>query len=321
MIQSFHITSSDDKIAAYAGMVTSAFALAEFSCAVPWGRLSDIIGRKPVLLFGLAGTGLSMLMFGFSKSFPMLLISRALGGALNGNIGVIQTTVAEVIRGKEEHQARAYAIVPFVWTVGGILGSSLGGLLAMPVENYPEYFNKGTIWDEYPFLLPNLICAAVVVAGLVIGTLFLEETHEQHQYRRGYGLEAGKYLTSFIFTPKRPTTSSSTASGDEPSATNERTPLLGSSRSSTLATSENDDPEHQKPATQKPSFASAFTKPVVLQIIAYGFIAYHTASFGQLFPVLLSMPPSQRPAHLPFHFTGGFGLQAKTIGVIYALQG
>ena len=126
MISSFQITNDDRQIAIYAGMVTSAFAFAEFSTGVFWGRLSDRIGRKPVLLTGLAGTGLSMLIFGFAKSLPVALLARALGGVLNGyaptpsdwvlpgirqtltlaarrNIGVLQTTVAELITVKE-HQ-------------------------------------------------------------------------------------------------------------------------------------------------------------------------------------------------------------------------
>ena len=84
MVLSFDITSDTHKIAAYVGMVTSAFALAEFSSAVLWGRISDRIGRKPVLLAGLAGTALSMLVFGFATNLPMALLARALGGLLNG---------------------------------------------------------------------------------------------------------------------------------------------------------------------------------------------------------------------------------------------
>ncbi|KAG9576541.1 hypothetical protein KCU86_g19030, partial [Aureobasidium melanogenum] len=58
MISSFHITNDEKQIALYAGMVTSAFAFAEFSTGVMWGRLSDKVGRKPILLMGLAGTGI-----------------------------------------------------------------------------------------------------------------------------------------------------------------------------------------------------------------------------------------------------------------------
>ena len=84
MILSFNITSDARQIAVYVGMVTSAFAFAEFSSGVAWGRISDRVGRKPVLLAGLAGTALSMLVFGFAPNLPIALVGRALGGFLNG---------------------------------------------------------------------------------------------------------------------------------------------------------------------------------------------------------------------------------------------
>lgn len=84
MIRSFNITTNDHQITLYAGMITSAFAFAEFSTSVVWGRLSDRIGRKPVLLMGLIGTLLSMLVFGFARSLTVALLGRALGGLLNG---------------------------------------------------------------------------------------------------------------------------------------------------------------------------------------------------------------------------------------------
>ena len=84
MILSMNITTNTAKIAVYVGMVTSAFAFAEFSSGVIWGRISDRIGRKPVLLMGLAGTAISMIVFGFATTLPVALLGRALGGLLNG---------------------------------------------------------------------------------------------------------------------------------------------------------------------------------------------------------------------------------------------
>ena len=84
MVLSFDITSNTRQIAIYVGLVTSAFAFAEFSSGVAWGRISDKVGRKPVLLFGLAGTALSMLAFGLAPSLPFAMLGRALGGLLNG---------------------------------------------------------------------------------------------------------------------------------------------------------------------------------------------------------------------------------------------
>jgi MFS family permease len=84
MVKDFNVTDDETKISFYAGMVTSAFTFAEFSTSMLWGRLSDKIGRKPVLLMGLGGTGLSVLLFGFAPSLPVALFARALGGFLNG---------------------------------------------------------------------------------------------------------------------------------------------------------------------------------------------------------------------------------------------
>lgn len=78
------MTEDEKQLAIYAGMVTSAFTLAEFSCAPMWGKISDKFGRKPVIMTGLAGTGLSMIIFGFAPNLYTAIFARALGGMLNG---------------------------------------------------------------------------------------------------------------------------------------------------------------------------------------------------------------------------------------------
>ncbi|QVM08207.1 hypothetical protein D8B26_002900 [Coccidioides posadasii str. Silveira] len=193
MVSSFHVTEDHRKIALYAGAVTSAFTFAEFCAGVFWGRMSDTLGRKPVLLMGLVGTAISMLLFGLASSLPVALLARALGGLLNGNIGVLQTTVAELVTEKE-HQARAYSIMPFVWCLGSIIGPALGGALAQPCQNYPALFSGNSIFAQYPFLLPNLVCVVILVVGITIGILFLEETHGEKKHQRDRGLEAGEWL-------------------------------------------------------------------------------------------------------------------------------
>lgn len=52
-----------------------------------WGRLSDRIGRRPVLLLGPFGLALAMTSFGLSKNFWMLVVSRCAQGIFNGNVG------------------------------------------------------------------------------------------------------------------------------------------------------------------------------------------------------------------------------------------
>jgi hypothetical protein len=70
-----------------------------------WGGLSDRVGRKPVLLLGCVGTMFSMVMVGFASNIWVALLGRAIGGLLNGNIGVIQTMVGELVT-KPEHERR-----------------------------------------------------------------------------------------------------------------------------------------------------------------------------------------------------------------------
>lgn len=193
MIETFNITSNADQISIYAGMLITAFAFAEFSTGMVWGRISDRIGRKPVLIMGLFGTALSMLFFGFATSLTGAIIARALGGLLNGNVGVLQTTVAELVT-KKEHQPRAYSIMPFVWGLGSIVGPAMGGALAQPCESYPAMFPRGSLFDHYPFLLPNLVCVIILIFGIVNGILFLEETHADKKNNSDWGRQLGQML-------------------------------------------------------------------------------------------------------------------------------
>ena len=105
MVKSFHIGQEKDA-SFYAGVLISSFALSESLTGMYWGSLSDRVGRKPILLLGCAGTMLSMLMMGFATSFWVALLARSLGGLLNGNIGIIQTMVGELVK-KPEHERKA----------------------------------------------------------------------------------------------------------------------------------------------------------------------------------------------------------------------
>jgi MFS family permease len=81
LVKRFHVGNENDA-SFYAGLLISAFALAESLTGMYWGGLSDRVGRKPVLLLGCIGTMLSMIMVGFSSNIWMALVGRALGGFL-----------------------------------------------------------------------------------------------------------------------------------------------------------------------------------------------------------------------------------------------
>ncbi len=78
----------DKDTAFYAGLLVSAYAVAEALTAIGWGSLSDRYGRKPVVLFGLCGVAISSLIFGLAKNYWVALLARFIGGSLNGNVAV-----------------------------------------------------------------------------------------------------------------------------------------------------------------------------------------------------------------------------------------
>ncbi|PGH28120.1 hypothetical protein AJ80_00010 [Polytolypa hystricis UAMH7299] len=329
MVASFRITQDDRKIALYAGAVTSSFTLAEFCMGVFWGRVSDKLGRKPVLIMGLIGTAISMTVFGIASNLPVALIARALGGMLNGNIGVLQTTVAELVTDKK-HQPRAFSIMPFVWCLGSIIGPALGGALAQPCDNYPNVFPRDTIFGRYPFLLPNLVCVVILGFGIIIGILFLKETHPEKKYNRDRGLELGKWIVSkFTSSDDVEVRQEGKAGCVDSESFLEQQPPPGyrSTESSPLLTSVKIPPSRpvdgcpSQSQKQKCGFSSAFTRAVLFIILGYGILAYHSVSFDQLMPIFLSTPVSDAEVQLPFKFTGGLALSSKSIGIMLAVQG
>lgn len=118
-LRSFDPSLPASTISAQAGMLQGSFTAAQFVTAILWGRMADAEwgGRKRVLLIGLAGTGVSCVGFGFSRSFWQAMVCRTLGGALNGNVGVMRTMISEIIKEKR-FQSRAFLLLPMCFNIG-----------------------------------------------------------------------------------------------------------------------------------------------------------------------------------------------------------
>jgi MFS family permease len=77
--------------------------------------------------------------------------------------------------------AKAYAIMPFIWSIGTIVGPAIGGYFAEPTTNFPSLFARNGLFASFPYLLPNLLCAFLLFASIVAACFFLLETHPDMQ--------------------------------------------------------------------------------------------------------------------------------------------
>ncbi|GLB44889.1 putative major facilitator superfamily protein [Lyophyllum shimeji] len=175
LIRDVGITHGDEThVGYYVGLLQSLFYLTEAIGVLYWGRLSDRVGRKPIILLGLFGLSISSLLFGLSTTFGMLVLSRCLCGALNGNAGVIKTMITELTDTTNLPQLWAY--IPFAWSTGTTIAPVIGGYLSRPAEHFPEYFGQNEFWKTHPYFLPCVIPAAFSAFTWIVGFYLLKET-------------------------------------------------------------------------------------------------------------------------------------------------
>jgi len=110
------------------GLLLMCHAAAQFVFAPLWGRLSDRIGRRPVLLMTVAGTALSLLALGLASSLPWIFAARVLGGVFAANVSVASAYVADVTA--EEERTRWMGMLGASFGIGFLLGPAIGGALA-----------------------------------------------------------------------------------------------------------------------------------------------------------------------------------------------
>ena len=102
------------------GLLTASYAAAQFAFAPLWGRLSDRVGRRPVLLATIAGTALSLLALALAPSLVWLFAARILAGAFAANVGVASAYIADVT--PPEERTRWMGLLGASFGIGFVLG-------------------------------------------------------------------------------------------------------------------------------------------------------------------------------------------------------
>jgi len=131
------------------GLLLSAYSITQFIFAPLLGRLSDRIGRRPIIMLGLLGSSLSYLIYGFTNSFAGLLISRAVHGACAATISTAQAYVADTT--EESKRAQAMGMIGAAFGLGFVLGPAIGGLLGAVSLRAPVLFAAALTFANFIF--------------------------------------------------------------------------------------------------------------------------------------------------------------------------
>lgn len=123
------------------GLLFSCFSGMQFLFAPMWGRLSDRVGRRPVLIGGLLGTSASYVLFAFSNSMPLLFVSRLLAGFFGANVSTALAYIADVTT--PENRAKGMGLIGAAFGLGFTFGPLIGGELTRFSPHYPGYFAAG----------------------------------------------------------------------------------------------------------------------------------------------------------------------------------
>jgi DHA1 family tetracycline resistance protein-like MFS transporter len=141
-----------------AGLLVASFSLAQLVCSPLSGRLSDRIGRKPVLLASLIGTAIGSLLTGLAGSLWVLFAARLLDGASGASVSVAQAAVTDVAT--PEERPRLLGLLGAAFGVGFALGPAIGGIAALVDHR-----------------LPFFVAAAIAGVNALVAVKRLPETH------------------------------------------------------------------------------------------------------------------------------------------------
>jgi DHA1 family tetracycline resistance protein-like MFS transporter len=155
------------------GLLIASYSIMQFLFTPFWGRLSDRIGRRPVLLISLAASLAGYLIWGFSNSLIWLFASRIVAGFGNANIAVAQAYIADITT--KENRARGMGMVGAAFGLGFVLGPALGCLLV-----------------QYGLGFVGFVAAGFSLVDLVLTFFLLPEPKERGSFgndRFGLGID------------------------------------------------------------------------------------------------------------------------------------
>jgi len=155
--------------ALFGGILGSIYSTLQFVFAPLWGRISDRTGRRPILLISISGLALAYLVWVFSGSFVLLVLSRVVAGIMGGNISVATAAVADIT--EEKDRAKGMGMIGAAFGLGFILGPAIGALLSNI-----DLTGAGGLPGLNPYSAPALAAMGLSIWNLVWVSMRLPET-------------------------------------------------------------------------------------------------------------------------------------------------
>jgi MFS transporter, DHA1 family, tetracycline resistance protein len=161
------------------GLLVSSYAFCQLIAGPILGRMSDQMGRRPLLLVSQLGTFIGFLILAYANSLWLVFLSRIIDGATAGNLSLAQAYISDVT--KPEERAKSFALIGIAFGMGFLLGPAISGFLVQYSYQYP------------------IFAAAALSATSILATYFLlpASTPAAGEPRKFTVLDWGNYLRYF----------------------------------------------------------------------------------------------------------------------------
>ncbi len=148
------------------GMILAIYSLMQFVFAPLWGRVSDRVGRKPVVLVGLLGSSISFVVFGLATTIPLLFVARMMAGFFTAaSLPTARAFIADI--SPPEKRTARMGIIGAAFGLGFTFGPAIGSVAAN--FTIPSF-------ESFPNLVPSLLAGGLALFNFFYAYLYLPET-------------------------------------------------------------------------------------------------------------------------------------------------